>query len=82
MSKIRGFCDRDTRKRNALIEKINGKKLRMKLNQTQLGELIGTSQQNFGHKLRNANFDIVELAKIFKKLEFSDEEILELMTGE
>ena len=80
MPKNRGFCiDPDTRSRNNLIEKINGKRSRMKMNLTVLGESLGTTQQNFGKKLRQGKFDFVELIKIFEKLEFSEEEVIELM---
>lgn len=40
------------------------------------------SRQVFDYKLANMTFDVYELKKIFRKLKFSDEEILDCMKGE
>ena len=44
-------------------------------NQAYMGEKLSMSQQSFGKRLRNGNFNNV----IFKELEATDEKILQLM---
>lgn len=44
--------------------------------QKDMGDLLGITQQAFGRKLRKCQFSYLELLEVFKKLDFSDEEIL------
>ena len=44
--------------------------------QKDMGELLGITQQAFGAKLRKCQFSYMELLEVFRKLGFSDEEIL------
>lgn len=48
-------------------------------NQAYMGEKLSMSQQSFGKRLRNGNFNNVQLYVIFKELEAMDEKILQLM---
>ncbi|WP_296464292.1 hypothetical protein [uncultured Acetatifactor sp.] len=48
-------------------------------NQAYMGEKLSMSQQSFGKRLRNGNFNNVQLYVIFKELEATDEKILQLM---
>ncbi len=48
-------------------------------NQEYMGEKLSMSQQSFGKRLRNGNFNNVQLYVIFKELEATDEKILQLM---
>ena len=48
-------------------------------NQAYRGEKLSMSQQSFGKRLRNGNFNNVQLYVIFKELEATDEKILQLM---
>lgn len=83
MPRKRGFCyDKDKFSKDSLIELIEGKKRRMKVNNAELGDLIGVTGQAFGHRLRDANFEYIHLIKIFQRLQFSQDEILGLMIQE
>lgn len=62
-----------------LSEKISGKMYTMKIRQKEMGELLGITQQAFGKKLEKSKFKYDELLSIFKRLEFTDEEILKMM---
>ena len=44
-------------------------------NQAYMGEKLSMSQQSFGKRLRNGNFNNVQLYVIFKELEATDEKI-------
>lgn len=80
MPRKRGFCyDDDKFKKDSLVETIEGKKRRLKVSNGELGELIGITGQAFGHRLKDANLEFIHLVKIFKRLQFSQDEILELM---
>lgn len=83
MRKPRGFCyDKDKYQRDCLIEFITGKMRTAKKNQSDMGELIGMQQASFGSRLRAGNFDYIQLVKILKNLNATDEEILRLMKQE
>lgn len=76
----RGFCiDPDTRSVNELWEKIDGKRKRKGIRLSDLGEMLGMTGQNLGKKIKSGNFDYLELIKLFKILDFSQEEIIALM---
>lgn len=80
MPRNRGYCiSSDTRSVNDLWEKIDGKRKRKGLRLSDLGKSLGMTGQNLGKKIKQGNFDYLELIKIFKILEFSEEEILCLM---
>lgn len=55
---------------------ISGKMYTKGIKQKDMGELLGITQQRFGQKLKACKFSYLELLEIFKKLDFSDEEIL------
>lgn len=83
MLRKRGFCyDKDKYSRDSLVELIEGKKRRLKVNNVELGKIIGMTGQAFGHRLRDANFEYIHLIKIFQRLQFSQDEILKVMTQE
>ena len=48
-------------------------------NQEYMGEKLNISQQAFGRRLRDGNFNNVQLYVIFKELEATDDKILQLM---
>lgn len=56
-------------------------KMRGNVTQKQLGEEFGIGQRAVSTKLEKMNFKYSELVTIFKKLEFTDEEILKCMRG-
>lgn len=55
---------------------IIGKMHMQGVKQKDMGELLGITQQAFGAKLRKCQFSYMELLEVFRKLGFSDEEIL------
>lgn len=75
----RGFYDKEKHQRDCLIEFISGKMRSSKKNQTVMGEVIGMQQASFGARLRAGNFDYMQLVKIFRELNATDEEILRVM---
>lgn len=62
-----------------LREWMTGRMKTLHLNQKDMGELLGISQQAFGDRLKESNFTIDHLYEIFKKLQATDEEILRFM---
>lgn len=56
-------------------------KMRGNITQKELGEEFGVGQRAVSTKLGNMSFKYSELVKIFRKLEFTDEEILKCMRG-
>lgn len=56
-------------------------KMRGNVTQKELGEEFGIGQRAVSTKLGNMSFKYSELVKIFRKLEFTDEEILKCMRG-
>lgn len=56
-------------------------KMRGNITQKELGEAFGIGQRAVSTKLDKMNFKYSELVKIFRKLEFTDEEILKCMRG-
>lgn len=49
-----------------------------KISHKEMSEFLGyNNRQTFDYKLKNMTFDVWELKKIFKKLKFGSEEILE-----
>ena len=61
---------------NKLTVLVYGRMKVKRITQTQMGDLLGISQQGFSKKLKKAKFTYPELVLIFEKLEMSDEEIL------
>lgn len=49
------------------------------MSQDELAEQIGMTQQNYSHKARKNKFNYIDLLRLFKALELSDEEILRVM---
>lgn len=81
MAHKRGFCyDKDQYSRDTLTELIEGRKRRLKISNAELGKLIGVTGQAFGHRLKDANFEYIQLIKIFQRLDFTQEEIVRIMT--
>lgn len=56
-------------------------KMRGNVTQKELGEEFGIGQRAVSTKLGNMSFKYSELVTIFKKLNFTDEEILKCMRG-
>ena len=56
-------------------------KMRGNVTQKELGEAFGIGQRAVSTKLGNMSFKYSELVTIFKKLNFTDEEILKCMRG-
>lgn len=56
-------------------------KMRGNITQKELGEAFGIGQRAVSTKLGNMSFKYSELVTIFKKLNFTDEEILKCMRG-
>ena len=87
MARKRGFCyDKDQYRKDCLIEKIEGKRKRLRISQDSLGKQLGITQQGYAYRVDskkgNASFTFIELVKIFQELQFSDNEILALMKQE
>lgn len=55
---------------------VSGKMYTRGIRQKDMGELLGITSQAFGKKLKKCQFSYLELLEVFKKLDFSDEEIL------
>lgn len=64
---------------NRLTILIYGRMKVKRVTQTQMGELLGISQQGFSKKLKKAKFAFPELVAIFDRLEIEDSEILSVM---
>ena len=81
--KPRGFYDKDRYSEDRLMEFLEGRRRRLGLTQTDMGAVIGISQQSYGNRVHpekgRGHFDFLELVKIFKFLKLTDEEILMLM---
>ncbi len=56
-------------------------KMRGNITQKEMGEEFGVGQRAVSAKLESMNFKYSELVKVFKMLDFSDEEILKCMRG-
>lgn len=81
MAHKRGFCyDKDKYSKDTLIELIEGRKIRLKVSNAELGNLIGITGQAFGSRLKQAKFEYIQLIKIFQRLDFTQEEIVKIMT--
>ena len=56
------------------------KKMATECTQAELGEKFGgISQSGMGYKIRNGKFDLVEMARLFNILDFSNEEVLKVL---
>ncbi len=62
-----------------LREWMLGRMNTLKKNQNYMGEKLGITQQAFSRRLREGNFDNIQLYVIFKELEAEDSTILRLM---
>ena len=87
MPRKRGFCyDKDQYCKDCLIEKIEGRRKRLRISQESIGKILGITQQGYAYRVDsnkgNASFTFIELVKIFRELKFTDEEILALMKHE
>lgn len=86
MRKPRGFYDKDKHSADCLLEFINGRMATLKKNQSDMGKALGITQQAFGYRIDpnkgSGNFDFLQLRKLFKELNATDEEILRLMKQE
>lgn len=47
--------------------------------QTEMGDVLGISQQAFGKKLKKSQFTFLELVKVFDELDLPDEDIIRVM---
>lgn len=65
---------------NEVKQMIKGK-MSGEYNQTTLGAEFGVSQPAMGKKIDKLQFSFKDMAKLFKVLNFSDEEILKVMKG-
>lgn len=70
---------RDERRRQKLDEMIRGKMQVKGITQADLGEKLEITQQAVGKKIRVRTYKYTDLMVIFRVLEFTDEEILEVM---
>lgn len=87
MPRKRGFCyDKDQYCKDCLIEKIEGRRKRLRVSQESIGKILGITQQAYAYRVDsnkgNASFTFIELVKIFRELKFTDDEILALMKHE
>lgn len=83
MTRKRGFLyDKDKFSKDMLYEKITRQKKRLKVSNAELGNLLGITGQAFSNRLSESNFDYIQLIKIFKRLKFTDAEMIQLMTQE
>ena len=55
--------------------------MRGNITQKEMGEEFGVGQRAVSAKLETMNFKYSELVKVFRMLDFSDEEILKCMRG-
>lgn len=62
-----------------LREWMLGRMNTLKKNQNYMGEKLGITQQAFSRRLREGNFNNIQLYVIFKELEAEDSTILRLM---
>lgn len=62
-----------------LREWIKGRMDRLEKTQADMGERLGISQQAFGKRLRESNFNNNQLYVIFRELEATDKDIIRLM---
>ncbi len=62
-----------------LSEWITGRMKTLGLTQSDVGELLGITQQAFCQKVAQCNFKYSELLPLLKRLQATDEEILRLM---
>lgn len=60
-------------------EWVVGRMKKFKVNQTQMGKLIGLSQPAFCQKLKKNQFSLEDAMTFFKVFKATDEEILRLM---
>lgn len=62
---------------------VEGKTRERKLTDTDLAQEIGITQSSYSNRKRKGkmNFNYLELVKIIKRLELTDEEIVKLMRG-
>lgn len=58
---------------------IVGKMYEKHMNQKDMGEMLGITQQAFGRRLKLGVFPYTDLVEIFKKLEATNDEILRFM---
>ena len=75
----RGAINKKKYLQTDLREWMKGRMDTLGKNQAYMGEKLSMSQQSFGKRLRNGNFNNVQLYVIFKELEATDEKILQLM---
>ena len=67
------------RKKNALSRWIKGKKAAENVTNVMLGAELGMTGQAVGQKIKKCQYDFEELLVVFKELNATDEEILQLM---
>ena len=83
MPRKRGLLyDKDKFSKDMLYEKITRQKKRLKVSNAELGNLLGITGQAFSNRLSESNFDYIQLIKIFKRLQFTEDEMIQLMTQE
>lgn len=75
----KAYITRQDKLNNRLTVLIYGRMKVKRITQTQMGEMLGISQQGFSKKLKKAQFTYLELVMVFEKLEMSGEEILSVM---
>lgn len=63
---------------------VEGKTRERKLTDTDIAHVIGITQSSYSNRKRKGkmNFNYLELVKIIKRLELTDEEIVKLMRGQ
>lgn len=63
---------------------VEGKTRERKLTDTDIAKEIGITQSSYSNRKRKGkmNFNYLELVKIIKKLQLTDEEIVKLMRGQ
>lgn len=49
------------------------------MNITEVGRYLGYNEQNFRNRVKKMSFDFIELRDLFKRLHYTQEEILEVM---
>lgn len=64
---------------NDLVKWINRRRADLNLRQRDLAELLGISQPALSNRLEKGLFDYMDMIKIFKVLNATDEEILKIM---
>ena len=77
------YYDKDKYSTACLLEFIEGRRKTLNKKQSDLGAVLGMTQQAFGYRMNsqkgNGNFEFLHLVKLFKELEATDEEILRIM---